>query len=175
MKRVAVIGCSGAGKTALAHRLGDILGLPVLHIDDVYWQPDGAGRVVEPSAEQWKRRHEEMIARPSWVIDGLKLGVLPERLAVADLVVFLDVPTRVCLAGVLLRRLGHRGGMRSDIGVHDRVSWELLRWVASFRRVQRRKVMARLDACSARVVVLRSWRDAQRWLAALERARTTRS
>lgn len=106
MRRIAVIGCGGSGKTTLAIRIGDILGLPVLHVDDAYWQPDGAGRVVEPTAEQWRRRHEEMIARPSWGICWMKLSVLSERLAVADLVVFLG------LGQLRLRRLHAAAGRR---------------------------------------------------------------
>ncbi len=33
MRRVAVIGCGGAGKTTLARRLGEALGSPVIHGD----------------------------------------------------------------------------------------------------------------------------------------------
>ena len=33
IRRVAVLGCGGAGKTVLARRLGEALGLPVIHAD----------------------------------------------------------------------------------------------------------------------------------------------
>jgi adenylate kinase family enzyme len=39
MKRIAVIGGGGAGKTYLAHRLGRALGLPVIHLDAHYYGP----------------------------------------------------------------------------------------------------------------------------------------
>jgi adenylate kinase family enzyme len=38
MQRVAVIGCGGSGKTTLARQLGELLDLPVIHIDARYWR-----------------------------------------------------------------------------------------------------------------------------------------
>ncbi|MGL4882562.1 MAG: hypothetical protein ACRC8K_16095 [Waterburya sp.] len=38
-KRIAIIGCCGAGKSTLAKSLGEKLNLPVIHLDTYYWQP----------------------------------------------------------------------------------------------------------------------------------------
>jgi adenylate kinase family enzyme len=113
MHRVAVIGCGGAGKTVLARRLGETLGLPVIHADF-----DRPG---------WGDAHAELIARDEWVIDAMRLGTLDERLARADTVVFVDRGTVACLWGILKRRLRYRGGVHTD-GVADFVSWEFVRW-----------------------------------------------
>jgi adenylate kinase family enzyme len=55
--------------------------------------------------EQWAARHRELIATDQWVVDGMKLGVLAERLERADTVVYLDLATRACLFGVARRRI----------------------------------------------------------------------
>ncbi len=39
MKRLAIVGCAGAGKSTLARLLGQILGLPVFHLDALFWRP----------------------------------------------------------------------------------------------------------------------------------------
>ena len=39
MKRVMVIGCCGSGKTTLSRKLGEKLGLPVVHLDKLFWHP----------------------------------------------------------------------------------------------------------------------------------------
>ena len=72
MKRVLVIGSGGAGKSTFATRLGARLGLPVIHLDRVYWQPGW----VETPKDEWLRKVEEMCAADAWVMDGNYSGTL---------------------------------------------------------------------------------------------------
>lgn len=66
MNRVMIIGDGGAGKSTLALWLGAQTGLPVHHLDQVFWMPD------------WTRRPEakklEMAAgigaQEQWIIEG---------------------------------------------------------------------------------------------------------
>jgi adenylate kinase family enzyme len=172
MERVAVIGCGGAGKTVLAQEIGRRLRLPVKHIDGFYWQQRPDGGHVESTPEQWRRIHAQLIAEERWVIDGMKLSILPERLAAADTVISLDLPTWLCLWGVAARRLRYRGRSRPDIGVYDRVNAEFIRWIWSFRRTAQPKIRALLERCECEVVVLRSRQDTRRFLHSLGEGET---
>ena len=88
MQRVIVVGPGAAGKSALAARLGQITGLPVIELDKLFWRP---GPAATPR-EEWTASQRRLAARESWIMDG-DLGphdVLDVRLQAADTIVFLD-------------------------------------------------------------------------------------
>jgi adenylate kinase family enzyme len=51
-KRIIIIGSSGGGKSTLARQLGDITGLPVIHLDKVFWNPNW----VETPKDIWQEK-----------------------------------------------------------------------------------------------------------------------
>jgi adenylate kinase family enzyme len=162
LRRIAVFGCAGSGKTTLARALGERLGLPVIHVDSVYWR----GRDGRFGAE-WPGIHGELIAGDAWIIDGMKPGVLGDRLERADMAIFLDVPRRTCYRGLVERRLALRGGVRPEIGAYDRIDRALLRWIWRFPSEVRPGVLEHLQTCSCDVVSLSSRADVRRFLGGL--------
>lgn len=163
VRRVAIIGCGGSGKTTLANALASRLQLPVVHVDSHYWRTVD-GQRVESTPEQWRECHRRLCAQDAWIMDGMKLGVLKERLARSDTVIYLDLPTRECLGGILRRRIRYRGRLRPDLGVYDRITWEFVRWVWSFRRRHRPVLVDLLAAFDGQSIVLRRRRDVNRFL-----------
>lgn len=167
MRKVLVIGSGGAGKSTLARRLGERLGVEVLHLDRFYWR---AGWVETPK-EGWAQRVEELLAGESWVMDGNYSGTLARRLEACDTVVFLDVPRAVCVWRVLKRLLTSRWRGRPDMaeGCVDKLSVKFLQWVWSYPERSRPKVLALLEekAAGKRVLRLRSDAEVERFLAGL--------
>jgi len=165
LERVLVIGSGGSGKSTVAAELADVLGLPLIHLDALYWS---AGWVPTPP-DEWRRRVEELIAQPRWVMDGNYGGTLDLRLGRSDMVVFLDLPRVVCLWRVLKRQLRFRGRSRPDMppGCPERLSWEFITWIWTYPIRRRGAILAKLNALrgSARVVVLSSAREARDFLA----------
>ena len=66
MRRIIVVGCQGSGKTSLALKLGRKLGLPVVHLDVLYWRP----RWKPSDTASFRVRVTDAIAGDNWVVDG---------------------------------------------------------------------------------------------------------
>jgi adenylate kinase family enzyme len=95
--RINVTGNAASGKTTLASFLGAELGLPVFSLDSIVWRP---GWNKTPREERLAAERE--LVRPaSWVIDGVSTYVRSH----ADLVLFLDVPRRLCAWRGLVRAM----------------------------------------------------------------------
>lgn len=166
MKRVAIIGSSGAGKTTLARTLGAKTGIPVVHLDRLYWS---AGWVPTPH-ETWLERQRAALEQESWIINGNYGSTLDLRLEAADTVIFLDMPRRRCLWRVFKRRLAYANRTRPDMseGNPERLTGEFLRYIWSYPRTRRPATLQKLVGLrDTRVVHLRSDADVARFLGAL--------
>lgn len=92
MKRVAVFGNAGGGKSTLSKRLSEITGLPLYVLDKIQYQSGG----IEVSQEDYKRIHQEILATEQWIVDGFGcMETLWTRLDKADTLVFVDLPLYV--------------------------------------------------------------------------------
>jgi adenylate kinase family enzyme len=89
MQRVNITGNAGAGKSTLATQLGRSLGLDVIGLDKIVWQP----RWRKTPRAQRLRAEAEIANRPGWVVDGVS-DLMREA---ADTIVFLDLPRRTVL------------------------------------------------------------------------------
>ncbi len=54
MKRLAILGRGGAGKSTLAQQLSNELGFPVIELDSIFWQP-GLRPTPEPDWTEIQR------------------------------------------------------------------------------------------------------------------------
>ena len=171
MKRIMIIGSGCSGKSTLAIRLGRVLNLPVYHLDRLHWRP---GWQETPKSE-FHALQAQAVAEPEWIVDGNYFGSLEIRLAACDTVVFLDLPTWICLLGALRRYLRYRGRTRPDMGegCNERLSLQYLRWIAVYRRRGRPRILRMLGDLdpSKRTVILRSRREIERWVQGLQSTR----
>ena len=164
MVKILVIGSGGSGKTTFARRLAARTGLPLFHLDALFWRP---GWDPTP-ADEWHGKVEELVRRDAWIMDGNYGGTLDIRLAACDAVVFLDIPRLVCLWRVLRRQLQHRGQSRAELppGCPERLSWEFVKWIWTYPARRRGSILQRLSELrnGKRVFVLRSSRAVDAFL-----------
>ncbi len=135
MQRVLIIGSPGAGKTTFAKALSQHLQLPLVHLDKLFWR----GEWEQTPKEEFDAALQRELEQPQWIIDGNYFRTLDQRLAVCDTVIWLDLPTVVCLWRVIKRFLKHWGKSREDMGGNcvERLNKERLAffyYVLTFRR-----------------------------------------
>ncbi|MEV1111524.1 adenylate kinase [Micromonospora sp. NPDC049751] len=169
-RRILVYGVYGAGKSTLAARLAQRLGVPWYPVDDLLWLP---GWVEVPVAQQ-RSRIEEICRRDAWILDGAYHGWRDVPLARADLVVALDYPRWRSFGRLLrrtLRRLGTGevicNGNRESVGsVLSRDS--ILLWhVAAFGRARRRMRAWQADPAGPPVLLFTHPAALDDWLSSL--------
>jgi adenylate kinase family enzyme len=133
VRRIAVVGSGGAGKSTCARRLGALTGIPVIHLDRYFWQPGW----VETPSEQWRALQADLGAGESWIMDGNYGGTFDVRFARADTVLVLAMPRWLCLTRALWRTLRNRGRDVQAEGCPERVDLAFLRWIWRYPVVDR--------------------------------------
>lgn len=89
IKRIAVIGNSGGGKSALSRKLAEHYHLPLTHIDSIQFLP---GMVIRP-LDETRAQLNDITAKDRWIIDGYgPLDLLETRMALATHILFIDFP-----------------------------------------------------------------------------------
>ena len=164
MKKVAVFGNAGGGKSTVARRLAELTGLPLHVIDKM---PFSAG------GEEYLKAHAALLRGDAWIIDGF--GSVPsawERFACADTLVYIDLPlfthflgvTKRLLQGLFVAPQGWPAGtpvIRTSLQSY-RVLWPCHRYLTpkyrklvadarSDKRVHHLRSVAEIDAFLARV------------------------
>ncbi|MEH0579501.1 topology modulation protein [Streptomyces sp. B21-108] len=162
MKKVAIVGCGGSGKSYLARELGKILDAPVTHLDAAFYDDEWNALPMDKFAELQR----DLVAKPRWVIDGNYNSTLQVRLEACDTVILMDVSTISALYGIFSRQLRYGAGHKGN-GVHNRIHWGVIKYVATYRRKMRPRVMAKIDefaSSRADVVLLTNRRQTRSWL-----------
>ncbi len=159
--RIAIIGISGSGKSMFSRRLDEAHSLPLFHMDQLFWR--GAWEAVPDS--EYLAQHGEWVARERWIIEGFVDETMSDRLAAADLVIYLDFPGLLCAWRVFRRWLRHRWTSRPELPQEAREKLSLRFLLMTLRRGERPGIERALSSASGKIVRLNSSRDADNYLA----------
>jgi adenylate kinase family enzyme len=160
MRRVAVIGCSGGGKSTLARKLGAKLSLPVVHLDVVFWLPGWVESETGPMRERLLAATED----GAWVVDGNFTGRVADlTLGRADTIVWIDQPRRVCLWRAVWRAISQQGRTRADMapGCNEKFDLNFYAYVWNWGRDTRPKVEAAIARYAPNIPLIRLRSDAE--------------
>lgn len=172
MQRISVIGTTGSGKTYVARRTAEALGVPFVELDALHWGPDWE----EAPLEVFRGRVRDAIRGDGWVVDGNYGKVRDLVWGRADTVLWLDYPflgTFLRLLWRTLRRVvlrerlwnGNREGLTAVFGKDSILLWA----VTSHPRYGREypRLMGDPEYAHVRFLRHRSPRETEEWLRSL--------
>ena len=143
MRRIVVLGCPGSGKSTLARQIGEHLGLPVIHLETLYWLPGWRA----PPQGAHRPAFAAVFAQNAWISEGNFIETFDLRLPRADLVIILEPPRWLCLWRAFRRALRERRD-RPDLaaGCPEQLDWRLLRQIWRYDATGRPALEAALAA-----------------------------
>lgn len=162
MKRILIMGSPGSGKSTLARKLYDVLGLPVIHLDQYFWKPNWEKR----EESEWKGIVMDLVKQDEWIIDGNCRKTFELRLPHADTIVFLDVPRLVCFYRWLKRIIKNDRQDRIE-GCKEKINYDFITWILwRFPQISKKLILKRLKEVEndKKVYILKSDEDIEKFL-----------
>ena len=159
--RILILGCPGSGKSTLARALAARTGLPLVHLDNIWWRADG----THISREAFDRALDGLLAGEKWIMDGDYSRTYEVRIRTCDTAIFLDYPEDVCMAGIVARV----GQARPDMPwIETTLDPELVAQVQHYARDNRPVLLELLRKYPEKqVLIFTSRQEAARWLSEL--------
>lgn len=161
MKRVVVTGSPGSGKSVLSLKLKEKTGLPLVHLDNVWWKPDR----THITREEFDAALADILKEDEWILDGSYSRTFEPRIAACDTVILLDYDTDVCMRGIMDRV----GQTRPDIPwTEQTLDPELAELVRTYKQ-RNNPVLSELFCKypDKDVHIFRTREEADRWLATI--------
>ena len=168
MTRVIIIGGNGSGKSTFAKQLHTKTGLPLVHLDRLFWYGEWQTR----TREEFDALLGAELEKDAWIIDGNYNRTIPWRLSSCDTVFYFDFSTLRCLWGVTWRVLTNLGRVRDDMGgdCRERFDLSFYRFILGFNKAYRKHyhdLLTEDEKDGKTVVVFRNRRQVKRYLNAL--------
>ena len=166
MERILIIGCSGAGKSTLARALKEKLGLPVVHLDQLWWKENWQN----VTREEFDSRLAMALNMDQWIIDGNYSRTMPMRLSKCDTIIYLDFDRWDCLWGMAQRVLTNYGKVRPDMadGCPERFDREFVKYIWDFNKQNRVLNYTRIAKSKhAKAIILKNRKEKKAFLESL--------
>lgn len=126
-RRIMILGPSNAGKSTLAIAIGQKLGIPAVHLDQLRHLPHTNWR--ERPDEEFAALHDAAVLDPDWMMEGGYSKLMKQRLERATGIVVLTDSLARRYRRYFHRSLFQRKRAGGLPGEQDSVSWKMASWL----------------------------------------------
>lgn len=150
--RLHLIGGPGSGKTFISRILGEEAKIPVLGLDEIFWDR-GAGRYGVRADEATRDAAlREFVARDSWIVEGVYYRWAMSSFERADHIIVLTTPLWLRQVRIFKRFLRRRVGIEAG----NFETWKSFREMAAWNRTydgdNLARAMSMLETANLRAV-----------------------
>ncbi|HEY5588516.1 MAG TPA: hypothetical protein VIK86_06125 [Candidatus Paceibacterota bacterium] len=153
-KRIIILGGSGSGKSTLANRMGLYTGYPIYHMDKMLHNPDWSRK----DKNEWGNICNEFLSKDIGIVDGNYTSIMPNRLNWADLIIFIDTPTRVKIYRFIRRNIRGSLGLDEHYGIpegaKERFSVSFILWLYRWDKNFKTKIFSMLESVKDKKVLI---------------------
>ena len=156
--KIIVLGCSGSGKSTFSRKLQEVTGLPLVHLDNIWWRSDKS----HISRAEFDQKLDVILQGDQWIVDGDFSRTYEVRFKACDTIIFLDYSLDECMNGIKERV----GKERTDAPwIEQSLDPELVRLVEDYEKENRPLVLSLIEKYSQKnTFVFKSRPEADEWL-----------
>ena len=160
-KKVLVIGNNGSGKSYFSTKLSEITGLPLVHLDKLYWRENWE----HPTRDEWAKIQENLLKQDEFIIDGMYISTLEMRFSQAEAIIFLDIDLQTCIEATKGREGIKRADFPEYLEQNQKKFEELLIGAYEFDEKRKPRILELKNKYQSKVfIVLNTREEADRYL-----------
>lgn len=161
-ERICIIGCSSTGKSTLAKRFSDKLGIPVYHLDKLAHYSNTAW--LRKPDKDFAVKHSQIVKEEKWIIEGNYSMCMQERIKHASSIIWLDFNVFISALRYLIRsfkkdssRIGRLPGAKSEL------HWFMLKQILSVYPKNRLEYQKLLKNESKLIISIRNMKELKQY------------
>lgn len=164
MKKIILLGSSGAGKSTFAKKLSNKINIEVFHLDKLLWKSNW-----EVTDKNYQIQvQEKIIEKDSWIIDGNYSGTLNMRIDASDTIIFFDINRWICIYHVIKRYFKYKGTTRPDMhkDCPEKLDINFLKFIWHYPKKQKIQVEKKLVsvANSKKIIIFKNKKQVNNFL-----------
>lgn len=157
VKKFAIIGLPGSGKSTFASKLGKILSIPVHHLDTHMFEPDGKKK----NKQEFIEIQKAILDEEAWIVEGCSFSTFEMRFAKADILIYFQFSRLVCFYRLFKRLFNYE----KNFGSLRAVTKDILKYTWNFDKDKRLKIEElRQKYPQAQFLIFRNQKDADAFL-----------